>query len=69
VALGKGFVLPSARYVALGKETFADGFFAECSAKSPSAVVRKPNISHSNSCNKWRQLDQFNRFSDSLVDQ
>jgi hypothetical protein len=39
--------LPSAQHMALGKETFADGFFVECktttlgkhSAKSPSAVV------------------------------
>ena len=31
--------LPSARYVALGKETFADGFFADCSL--PSAALGK----------------------------
>jgi hypothetical protein len=38
VALSK----PSARYLALGKETFADRFFAECS--SPSVALGKEPV-------------------------
>ena len=39
--------LSSARYVALGKETFADGFFADCSL--PSAALGKLPVSSSES--------------------
>jgi hypothetical protein len=39
VAEWRGTRQPSARYVALGKETFVDGFFAECFL--PSAALGK----------------------------